>query len=122
PDFWFVPVIAADGKLVKVLNGEAFHRFILDRMATFQGTVSLEEARNQTHNRTVQDVLDYLQGQPQLKKLWELDVVASMDDSVGKANDLMDRQNVKMAIVLDENHMPTHYITTGDVRTVLLQS
>lgn len=119
PEDWFIPVVDGKGRLETVLNEEAFYRFIDERTRTAKG-MTAEAARAQIDQETIDAVVTYIQG-AKLGKFQGIHVPVSLDDSIGTANELMDRRFLKLAIVLDSDGRPTHYLTTGDVREFLLK-
>lgn len=72
---------------------------------------------------TTTTVLNYLKGEKDLRKRTkDIHVKLKLEQCTGYANDLMRDNDVRLGIVIDENGKPTHYITTGDLRRVLMQS
>ena len=51
-----------------------------------------------------------------------ISVRASLEDSAAETNELMGKKNVNLAIITDEKGKPAHFITTADVRRVLLRA
>lgn len=118
PERWFIPIVNDDGTLNTVVHEEAFWRFLDNESEA--GT-----AYNDIKQKKVSDVQDFLSKNADLKKKVEgIYVRVTLDKSAGDAYEQMQKKDVYLAVVLDKEGMgkPTHFITTGDVRTVLLQA
>lgn len=111
---WFIPVVRDDGTLKTVLDEEAVWRFV-DKESE-AGTAYAD-----IHKKKVSDVVEYIRTTPGLGRLKGIYVAVTLDSSAGHAYELMQKQDVRLAIVRDKRGKPTHYITTGDVRVALLQ-
>lgn len=106
PDLWFIPVVKDDGTLETVIHEQAVWRFMLDNPS------------KESDERQVSAILNYLKTQ-KLTKLTDPFVRVKLDTSVSTAYDLMQTRNVFLALVLDDEGKPTHYITTTEVRKLL---
>ncbi|MBU7046890.1 MAG: CBS domain-containing protein [Theionarchaea archaeon] len=107
-DRWFLPIVGEDGTLETVLHEEAVWRYAIEK-------------KNSYKQDDISKVLDFVKENPELGGLKDISVKVTMNDSVAHANELMQNRNVCLALVVDEKEKPTHYVTTGDVRRVLLQ-
>jgi len=116
---WFIPVVNdTDAKLATVIHEEAIWRFVADSQAA--GTPA-----KVVGGKNVSDLLNFLeqQGSEELKKRFrDIFVSAKLEDDVAKVNEQMQKNDVKLAIIKDENDKPMYFITSGDVRRVLLRS
>jgi len=117
PERWFVPVVKEDGALETVVNEEAVWRFLIDKIPS---TDANEGDRKKYTDATVGDLLEYIDKTETLKRFNQIHVTVPMDTNVGTANDLMDSRHVFLAIVTSEGK-PTHFLTTSEVRKLLLQ-
>ena len=109
PDRWFIPIVKNDGTLGTVIHEEAIWRFIVEKNNK-EGTLS--------------DVLKYLDEVPKLKN-WAEDIYvkANLDNSAGYVDEMIkEKKDVYLAIITDEKGKPTHFITTGTLRKILMQS
>ena len=105
---WFIPVVNDKGFLETVIHEEAVYRYKLE-----SGTKS---------DATIQDLRNFVESDENIKKeVEEFWIEMKMDDDFGTAELLMARANARIAIIVDANRVPTHFITTGDIRRVLLK-
>ncbi len=116
---WFIPIVNDDDTLKTVMHEEAFWRFVNDGIAITPYAEIMQ--------KTVSDVLAFLdigQNKELKKRVEDIYVCVTLDKSAGDANELMQNKNVYLAVVLDKEGKgkPTHFITTADVRKVLLQT
>ena len=112
---WFVPIVKADGGLDNVIHEDAILRFIDSQSAA--GT-----AYQDIMKKPLAEVVAYIQSKPEFKDLDAIYVEAGLDDSAGEIHAQMRRKDVYLGIMNDANGRPTHYITTEDIRMMLLQS
>lgn len=149
PEYWFIPIVdEITGRLITVINEEAVWRYMTTSSTTppisplpptapvttpispiqppalpatpnvpIVPTVPLTPPAT----ATVQDLLNYINVTPALRRFSQVHVTVTMDTTVGAANELMDSQNVFLAIV-ETDGKPTHFFTTSEVRKLLLQS
>jgi hypothetical protein len=114
-DFWFVPIVKNDGSLETVVHEEAFWRYIHDRFE------SGSDKYGDTVKHKITDLLTYIRKIPGLARLDKIHVIANLDQSAGEVNEMMKDKGGFLAIIVDSDNKPTHYITTGDIRKVLMQ-
>ena len=107
---WFIPVLKEDGTLETVIHEEAIWQYAIDK-----------NGKNSYKEDKISAVLDVIASKPEREGLKGISVTVTMDDSVAHTNEIMQNKNVCLAMVVDEKEKPTHYLTTGDVRRVLLQ-
>lgn len=118
PTVWFIPIVKDDGTLNTVLHEDALWRYITDNVG--KGAVYEELLK-----KGISDVLEFLdldENKDLKKKVGKIYVPVTLDKSASDAYELMQQQAVFLAIVIDDKSKPTHYITTADVRMVLLQA
>jgi hypothetical protein len=107
PDRWFIPITKEDGTLLTVLENEAIYLYVLDKKDMIG---------------TLDDVLKYLMENEKLQKHTEdIYVEVKFDNNACYAQDLMQYKNVKLGIVTNEKGEPTHYVTTDDLRRLLMR-
>jgi len=111
---WFIPIVDEDDKLVTVIHEEAIWRF-MDKESE-AGTAYADILK-----KKVSDVVAYVKATSGLERLEKIYVPVTLDRSAGDAYEDMQNKGVLLAVVSDEKGKPTHFITTGDVRRVLLQ-
>jgi predicted transcriptional regulator len=117
PGYWFIPIITENENLETVIDEEAVWRFIDNEIS------ENKEDYDKILEKTVADVLEYVEGVEDLKKIaLKAYVQVTMDQSVSDAMDLMDEKNVSLAIAMDNSGIPTGFITTKDVRKALFQA
>ncbi|KYK27530.1 MAG: hypothetical protein AYK19_06625 [Theionarchaea archaeon DG-70-1] len=115
PTYWFIPVVDDKGRLDTVIEEEAVWRFV-DKES--ENKTPYEEIKK----KKISDMLAYLDMEKKLKKkVIDKFVSVTMDESAGHANELMQKKDCSVAIVVNEKGKPTHFLTTGDVREVLLR-
>lgn len=117
PMRWFIPVVNADGVLVAVLKGEALFRFLIDAP---HASPPLSPPGD-VLDMTIGQALKYINERDEYKQFRQVYVTVSGNMSVETANELMDRQGIFLAIVVDDKRKPTHFITTAEVRKLLLK-
>ena len=108
PELWFVPVVKADGTLETVVNEEGVLRYLLTLPSPPTAPA-----------KTVKDLLDYLNDSSR-KRFRDVHVSVTSETTVSAANDLMESKGTTVAIV-ETNGKPTHFLTTGDVRKLMLR-
>jgi hypothetical protein len=107
PDRWFITITKEDGTLLTVLENEAIYLYVLDKKDMIG---------------TLDDVLKYLMENEKLQKHTEdIYVEVKFDNNACYAQDLMQYKNVKLGIVTNEKGEPTHYVTTDDLRRLLMR-
>lgn len=112
---WFVPVVKEDGSLDTVLHEEAFWRFSHNDFS--EGEKKYED----TKGKKVSDLLEFVRSNVELVHMDKIHVTTNLDQSAGEVNEMMRAKEGFLAIITDESGKPTHYITTGDIRKVLMQ-
>ena len=93
--------------------------YVIDEEAVWRYLVDMK-----TDGGTLKNVLDYLEGVPKLKRRTDkIYVDASLDNNVGFVDEkIKEREkDVYVAIIIDDKGKPTHYITTGDIRRILMK-
>ena len=115
---WFIPVVDEAGALIFVLKGEALYHYYIDAV---EGTAS-PPLSPPMHFRDIpiSQVIEDINTNERYSLYRKVYVTVSMNMSVETANELMDRQGIFLAIIVDEHRKPTHYITTTEVRKLLL--
>lgn len=115
PELWFIPIVKEDGTLHTVLEDEAIFLYVIDKKETV-GT--LEDVLD----GTMDDVLKYLKEQKKLQKHTEdIYVEVKLGNKAGYAHDLMRVKGVKLSIVTNQKGEPTHFLTTDDLRRLLMK-
>jgi len=107
-DIWFIPVVNDKGILETVIHEEALYRYKLE-----------PDAKS---DATIQDLRKFVESDKNVKKeVEDFWIEMNMDDDFGTAEILMARAKARIAIIVDANRVPTHVISTGDIRRVLLK-
>jgi hypothetical protein len=110
PKAWFIPILDNKGCLDAVIHEEAVYRYKLEKCPQSDCKENLEK------------LVDFINQDPQIRKeTSELWIKLKMDDSLGTAENVMTYKNARLAIIVDKNCVPTHFITTGDIRRFLLK-
>jgi CBS domain-containing protein len=69
----------------------------------------------------VSDVLDFINANADLKKrVSDIYVAVTLDQSVASAYDILMEKGLYLGIISNEKGEPIQFITTGDVRRVLV--
>lgn len=119
PVRWFIPV-TTEGVFETVIGEEAIWRYISDSLNNTTQPITFDALKQ----KTISDVISFVDKGENKKlkdRVGEIFVNASLDDSAAEINDAMARKNVTLAIITDENQKPVNFITTGDVRRLLLK-
>lgn len=107
-DIWFIPVVNDKGILETVIHEEALYRYKLE-----------PDAKS---DAKIEDLLAFVRSKENIKKevenFW---IEMNMDDDFGTAEILLAHAKARIAIIVDANRVPTHVISTGDIRRVLLK-
>ena len=136
---WFITVVHEDsGALLTVIEEEALYRYIIDEAAAAgaEGTeAEAEEAEEgedelesppaspaSPRERTIEQVIEHINTKEEFERYRRVFVRVKMETSVETANEQMDRQGIYLAIVIGEKDKPTHFITTSEVRKLLLKT
>lgn len=131
PGRWFIPIVRDDGSLETVINEEAVWRFLLanpDQPSNPPTPPAEPPAQppagppsKPAPDKTVEEILAFLDAHKELGRFRQIHISVAIGTTVGAANDLMDSRHVFLAIV-ETDGKPTHFFTTSEVRTLLLQS
>ena len=115
---WFVPIVDETGVLATVIHEEAVWRFMID-----QSEKGIKE--EDTLKQPVSKLLDYIdetkKNTPGFEALRDKYVSVTPDENARDANQMLQKKEAYLAIVIDEKGKPISYITTGDLRRVLLK-
>jgi len=114
PERWFIPIVRDDGSLETIIHEQAVWRFVDKESAA--GT-----AYDKILEKKVSHLLDYVKGTPSLARDAQIYVSMTLDRNASDAHDMMQQRGVYLAVITDEKGRPTQYVTTGDLRAVLLQ-
>jgi hypothetical protein len=121
-DHWFIPIVNADGVLQNIIHEDAVWRFI-DSESTKEQPPPYPDIMA----KTVSDVQAYITNQAKsdprkVKRINEIYVRVTLEKSAADANELMQNKGVFIAVITDEKGKPTHFVTTAEIRTALLQA
>jgi hypothetical protein len=112
---WFIPILNNDGTLRKLLHEEIIWSFIDEEYE--KGTPYKD-----LKNLKISDVIKFIDEHPEkVKGLVDIYVPIKMDTNACDANDFMQKRGFRLAIITDGKGKPTHFITSGDIRRLLLQ-
>lgn len=116
PIRWFIPITEKDA-FKTVINEEVIYRFIQEKAEKDK------EDWNKIKDHKVSDALTFLDSDKSLKeRCSDIYVSAKLDDSAAQINEEMEKKNLTLAIITDEKAKPIQYITTADIRRVLLRT
>lgn len=111
--YWFVPIIETDTGILKdVIHSQAFWKY--DSIQ--------KEQKTDISNKTIKDILEFLDQDEKNKKLHGLDVFfvkIKLSDTLQDVADRMKSPNTAVAIVVDAKGKPTHCLTRTDLGTFL---
>ena len=113
---WFIPIVKDDDTLETVIHEETIWRFVEKES---QAGTNYEDIKK----KKLAEVMAYIHSLPEKisKRLLGIYVAVSPDKSAGEANELMNSKGVFIAMVVDEKGKPIQYITSGDIRSLLLR-
>ncbi len=117
---YFVLIVDKDEKYQNTLNEEALYRFINNETET-NANKKYSEIRDAFNDKNIQDVIEYIKSQKkkELQTLVEYGIPLNEDTKASAANEILENQNKKLAIVVDAQNQPTGFITTSDIRRLL---
>jgi len=131
---FFIVVVNAADKFQYAVHEEAFYRFINEEIQNRvkaekkgEGPQKEEEKGFDVWNaklreKQVKDVIKYVKGREDLKRLIKAAVKLKEDCTASVASDTMERENTYVAVVVDDKDCPIGYITTGNIRHQLVTS
>ena len=124
PQMWFVIGVDAKGLLSSVVHEDAIQRYITDKMKASDAKANelYEKIRSES---TIKDVIDHIKTEStkiqKLSQLIDIQVTMKMDDNCVTAQEKMDENRKRLTIVVNDKGIPIGYITTGDIRKIILQ-
>jgi hypothetical protein len=114
PSVWYVTITDGTGKLKTVVHEEAIWRFTDSKLEAGTAYVDVMKLK-------VSDVLDFINANADLKKrVSDIYVAVTLDQSVASAYDILMEKGLYLGIISNEKGEPIQFITTGDVRRVLV--
>jgi CBS domain-containing protein len=105
---WFVPVVDKDGALDTVLHEELVWRYLASQPTPPPAS-------------TIKEVIEKAKTDIRQRNFVDIYVAVSLQSTVAEAEELMRSKGVYLAVVIDDKRRPTHFITTGDVRSALMR-
>ena len=117
---YFVLIVDKDEKYQSTINEEALYRFINHESET-NADKPYDEIRNAFNDKNIQDIITFIKSQKkkELQTLIEYAIPLNEDIKASAANDMLENQDKKLAIVVDAENKPTGFITTSDIRRLL---
>jgi predicted transcriptional regulator len=117
---YFVLVVDKDGKYQNTLNEEAVYRFINNESET-QSDKTYNEIKKAINDKNIQDIIEFIKSQKtkELQTLIEYAIPLNEETKATVANEKLEKENKKVAIVVDAQNRATGYITTSDIRRLL---
>ena len=110
---WFISIVDDKDRLDNVIHEEAIWRFVDKESKDGTPYTKIMEME-------VSKALQYIK-EESLGRLEEIYVSVKLAESAGDAYERMQDKDVSLAVILDDKGKPTHFITTADIRRVLLQ-
>lgn len=115
PKLWFIPIQMEDDKYT-IIHEEAIWRF-LDCTQVKNKELKYAEIKK----KSIKAVLDYIDSNEDLKFLKDIYVSTSLEKSAAETYNQMLAQNKTLAIIIAlESDLPTHYITSSDIKDSLI--
>jgi hypothetical protein len=115
PNQWWFCVLNKDGTLQTVMHEESYYRFHMEKLTP--GSVMTKE---KFEHIAVSDLVDWAKGQEGWNwVLYSIYVPVSMAMTAAAVNEAMMAKQVSIAIVVDENKKPTHYVGGGELKAAL---
>lgn len=121
-DHWFIPIVNDDGVLQNIIHEDAVWRFI-DKESTKEEPSAYSEIMAKSVSDLQAYIANLAKADPRkVRRISEIYVRVTLDKSAADANELMQNKGVFIAVVTDAKGKPTHYVTTADIRTTLLEA
>lgn len=122
---WFIPIIDVDRRLVTVISEEAVYDYVSLRLLEMPEE-TVKKAVESINRENMDALLQWVDKRGRtdsnwLKKTKDMYVPTTMEASAGDVNEQMKGKGVSLAIVIDMQGQPTHFVTTADIRGALLQ-
>jgi hypothetical protein len=115
PDLWFLVVVRGDDTLETVIHEEAIWRFV-------EAEVSDGRTYADIGQKQIADVLTFIKKDKKLvDRVGKIYVPVTPENTTELASVRMENKKVSLAVICDENGKPTQYITTGDLRLLLVR-
>ncbi|MBU0513355.1 MAG: hypothetical protein KJ621_01160 [Proteobacteria bacterium] len=116
PDLWFITIVKDDGTLETVIHEEAIWRFVDAQVIAKTPYDDIEKTK-------MSAVLAFIKETKKLAdRIGKIYVPVTPDNTAEMADVLMQSKKVFLAVICDESGKPTHFITTGDLRVLLVQA
>lgn len=112
---FFAVVVDEADKFEYAVSEEALYRFMHDEIKTGQ-------SHDVVCGKTLDEVIKRFQGDKDLQSLIQAAVKMSENYTAVSASDMMDNERKFVTIVVDVKGCPTGYITTGDIRRLILST
>ena len=120
PNWWFFIITDDNKKLLNSINEEALYLYINEKLYPENGVLTEKLEEN-----TVEDLLNYINEETndnnRLQKYSNIHLEITMGYTIGLVNDLMLQRDKFLSIITDEDRIPTHYLTTDDIRRCMLE-
>jgi len=117
PKIWFVVIVNDDDSLKSVLHEEAFYRFQLER-----DRIENKDPNKKNDIIKLSDLIKWVEEKDKDlgDEVSQFSIDIDMDADLGTAQTMMTHKNARLAIIINEKHVPTNFITTGDIRKFIL--
>lgn len=115
---FFTVVVDNEGKFKYALNEEAIYLFALDKLEQDKPL-----KRGEIYTKKVYEVIEHFkkaEAKKDIKSLIQAAISMSEGSSVLSASEKMEQERVHVTIVVDAQDRPTGYITTEDIRRLML--
>ncbi|WFN36389.1 hypothetical protein L1994_09605 [Methanomicrobium antiquum] len=124
-DWWFFVIVTKEGKLIDVYEEEAFWRYRIERTEKkSEGVSESKKEPEDEEKETVANVKKYLEEDKNAavkKKTTGIYRKVRPDNSLAYVYELMNSENLRLAVVVDDDNIPTHYITGSKIRQWMLK-
>jgi hypothetical protein len=123
PDFWFIPIFDQE-KLTNVLDEDAILRYYQKRFEKEEnGEKSVKDIIKEIGETPINTFIETIESETEkqyYEKCMGNYVSLNLDHSIGYANDQMNVENVKLAIIKDEAGRERYFLTADYLRKYIL--
>jgi hypothetical protein len=116
-------VVDNDGQFLRGLSDEAVYRYLYDR-ARERPNLPFSQSEAEITRQTLSTLIKHFEKDenPGLRRLVEFAMELGEDMTAAEANQKMQQGDRFTGIILDSRRQPTGYITTNDLRRLMVQS
>jgi hypothetical protein len=122
PEYWFIPIVSADGKIENVIEKDAIWLYYQEKIieeAKKNPDTKIAEIDEKLRTTKISTLLEWADSVKEVKKFKDQYVSLELDHNVIYANDELDKKDVSLAVISDDEGKAKYFITTGDIRRTM---